>query len=110
MVIPHERRVTRQHARRVASLSSDYLISNLKFSLDREPDNSVAADTLAKYDDQDPNAALVTTLAQEKEFNPFFRLQSPSIIARLQETFPDVGDEPDPRTVFLKLRELRNQW
>ena len=88
----------------------DYLINNLKFSLDREPDNKAAADTLAKYDDQDPNAALVTTLAQEKEFNPFFRLQSPSIIARLQEIFPDVGDDPEPRTVFLKLRELRNQW
>ena len=50
------------------------------------------------------------TLAQEKEFNTFFRLQSPSVIARLQESFPDLSDDPDPRTVFLKLRELRNQW
>jgi len=37
-------------------------------------------------------------------------LTSPSVIARLQESFPDIGDDPDPRTVFLKLRELRNQW
>lgn len=88
----------------------DYLINNLKFTLDREPDNTAAADTIAKYEDQDPGAALVTTLAQEREFNTFFRLQSPSVIARLRESCPDIGDDPDPRTVFLKLRELRNRW
>ncbi|MFQ6005960.1 MAG: hydroxyacylglutathione hydrolase [Woeseia sp.] len=88
----------------------DYLINNLKFTLDREPDNTVAADMIAKYEDQDPSDALVTTLAQEKQFNTFFRLQSPTVIARLREQFPEIGDDPDPRTVFLKLRELRNRW
>jgi hydroxyacylglutathione hydrolase len=62
------------------------------------------------YEDQDPADALVTTLAQEREMNTFFRLDSPSVIARLKEDFPDIGDDPDPRTVFLKLRELRNSW
>ncbi|MDH3749208.1 MAG: hydroxyacylglutathione hydrolase, partial [Gammaproteobacteria bacterium] len=56
------------------------------------------------------NDALVTTLAQEREVNTFFRLDSPSVIARLQEQFPEIGDNPDARTVFLKLRELRNAW
>ena len=88
----------------------DYLINNLEFTLDREPDNRTAADMIAKYQGQDPNDALVTSLAQEREFNTFFRLQSLSVIARLQETYPDIGDNPEPRTVFLKLRELRNQW
>jgi hydroxyacylglutathione hydrolase len=37
-------------------------------------------------------------------------LSSPSVIARLRETFPDLPDKPDQRTVFLKLRELRNSW
>ena len=37
-------------------------------------------------------------------------LQSPSVIARLREAFPDLPDDPDPKTVFLKLRELRNSW
>ena len=88
----------------------DYLINNLEFTVDREPDNKTAADMIAKYQGQDTDDALVTSLAQEREFNTFFRLQSPSVIARLQETYPDIGDNPDPRTVFLKLRELRNQW
>ena len=88
----------------------DYLINNLEFTLDREPDNTAARALLDQYRDQDPANALVTTLTQEKEINTFFRLDSPSVIARLQEQFPDIGDSPDARAVFLKLRELRNSW
>ena len=88
----------------------DYLINNLQFTIDREPDNDTAKQMLADYESQDPDDALVTTLAQEREVNTFFRLDSPSVIARLQEQFPEIGDQPDARTVFLKLRELRNSW
>jgi hydroxyacylglutathione hydrolase len=88
----------------------DYLINNLQFTLDREPDNTVAEQMIRDYENQDPADALVTTLAQEREMNTFFRLDSPSVIARLAEDFPEIGDKPDPRTVFLKLRELRNSW
>ena len=59
---------------------------------------------------QDPNAAYVSTLDVEMQVNTFFRLSSPSVIARLRESFPDLPDQPDPRTVFVKLRELRNGW
>ncbi len=88
----------------------DYLINNLRFTLDREPDNDAAQRMLAEYEDQDPDDALVTTLSQEREINTFFRLQSPSVIAQLADAFPEIGDNPDPKTVFLKLRELRNAW
>ncbi|MDJ0947465.1 MAG: hydroxyacylglutathione hydrolase [Alphaproteobacteria bacterium] len=88
----------------------DYIANNLRFTLDREPDNSRAADLLDDVTDQDPDAALVTTLALEKEINTFFRLHSPTVIARLREAFPDLPDAPDAKTVFLKLRELRNSW
>jgi hydroxyacylglutathione hydrolase len=53
---------------------------------------------------------MVTNLALEKEINTFFRLRSPTVIARLRESFPDLPEHPDARTVFLKLRELRNSW
>jgi hydroxyacylglutathione hydrolase len=88
----------------------DYIVNNLQFTLDREPDNDAAKALLDKIGDQDPDDAMVSTLAIEKEINTFFRLRSPSVIARLRESFPDLPDEPDPRTVFLKLRELRNNW
>lgn len=88
----------------------DYLANNLEFTLDREPDNERARRVLGEVHDQDPNAALVSTLAMEKEINTFFRLQNPTVIARLQEAFPDLPEQPEAETVFLKLRELRNSW
>lgn len=88
----------------------DYLLNNLAFTLDREPDNAVAQQMLRVYENQDPADALVTSMAQEREINAFFRLQSPSIVAKLAEEFPEMGDSPDPGAVFLKLRELRNSW
>ena len=88
----------------------DYIANNLAFTLDREPDNARAPGLLKEVADQDPAAALVSTLALEKEINTFFRLHSPSVIARLREAFPDLPDEPGEKTVFLKLRELRNSW
>ena len=53
---------------------------------------------------------MITTLADEKQFNAFFRLGSPSLIAALRERFPDLPEQPDAKTVFVKLRELRNSW
>ena len=88
----------------------DYIANNLAFTLDREPDNARARTLLGEVTDQDPSAALVTTLALEKEVNAFFRLHSPSVIATLKQSFPEIGDSPDAKTVFLKLRELRNDW
>ena len=88
----------------------DYIENNLKFTLNREPDNRRAAKLLDEVGGQNPDAPLVSTLALEKEINTFFRLHSPSVIARLREAFPDLPEAPDPQTVFLKLRELRNTW
>jgi len=88
----------------------DYIANNLRFTLDREPDNKAAALLLKDAEKQDSNHPIVTTLGREKEFNTFFRLHSPSVIKRLREAFPDLPEKPDPKTVFLKLRELRNKW
>jgi hydroxyacylglutathione hydrolase len=88
----------------------DYIVNNLNFTLDREPDNERAKSLKMELEGQDTNNALVTTLALEKEINTFFRLHNPSVIARLREAFHDLPENPDEKTVFLKLRELRNDW
>ena len=88
----------------------DYIENNLKFTLAREPDNAAAKALLPQVAGHDPQRSIVTTLKQEKQFNTFFRLTSPSVIAKLREAFPDLPERPDRRTVFLKLRELRNSW
>ena len=88
----------------------DYIENNLRFTLDREPDNRRAKQLMSEVGGQDTHDALVTTLSLEKEINTFFRLQNPSVIAKLREAFPDLPDDLDDKTVFLKLRELRNSW
>ena len=88
----------------------DYLESNLRFTLSREPGNRDAEALLATAKTQDPAQAMVTTLAREKRINTFFRLQNPQVIAKLREHFPELDESPDDKTVFLKLRELRNSW
>ena len=88
----------------------DYVEHNLRFTLNREPDNGRAQETLERLQGQDLNRAYVSTLGVEREINTFFRLTTPTVIAKLREAFPDLPDNPDPRTVFLKLRELRNRW
>ena len=88
----------------------DYIETNLKFSLAREPDNAAAKALLPAVAGHDPATSIVTTLGEEKQHNPFFRLSSASVIAHLRESFPDLGEQPDAKTVFMKLRELRNVW
>ncbi len=88
----------------------DYIENNLRFTLDREPDNANAREMLARVAGQDPTKAYVSTLDIERQINTFFRLGNPTVIARLREAFPDLPEKPDQRTVFLKLRELRNKW
>jgi hydroxyacylglutathione hydrolase len=88
----------------------DYIANNLRFTLDREPDNAKAKSLLPAMETQDAARPLVTNLALEQEINTFFRLTSPTVIKRLRDAFPDLPDHPDPKTVFLKLRELRNKW
>ena len=88
----------------------DYIANNLEFTLDREPDNARAAALLPEAKQQDPHAPRVTTIGLEKEINTFFRLHSPSVIKRLRESFPDLSENPEPKEVFVKLRELRNSW
>ena len=88
----------------------DYITNNLEFTLDREPDNEKAKKLMGEVAGQNLDSALVSTLGLEKEINTFFRLHSPSVIAKLREEFRDMPENPDPETVFVNLRTLRNSW
>jgi hydroxyacylglutathione hydrolase len=88
----------------------DYIENNLKFTLAREPDNAAAQEWLSKLEGLDPITTPVTTLGEEKRFNTFMRLDSASMIATLRKSFPELPAKVDAKTVFTKLRELRNSW
>ena len=101
---------------RVLDYKSDMLLVNNRTTIEmkRPYDQGSAVDLspslLPEMERQDTNKPLVTSLGLEKEINTFFRLSSPSVIRRLREAFPDLPEHPDHKTVFLKLRELRNKW
>ncbi|TWO64999.1 hydroxyacylglutathione hydrolase [Caenimonas sedimenti] len=88
----------------------DYIENNLRFTLAREPGNEAAQALLPQVVGHDPAQSIVTTLAEEKRINTFMRLDSPKVIAALREKFPDLPEQPDAKTVFTRLRELRNSW
>ncbi|MFI4869475.1 MAG: hydroxyacylglutathione hydrolase C-terminal domain-containing protein [Steroidobacterales bacterium] len=88
----------------------EYLLRNLDFTLDREPSNAAARDLLRRCDQLAADAMPVTTLAEERQFNVFFRLDNPEVIAELRRVRSDWSADPAPRDVFLALRELRNRW
>ena len=88
----------------------EYLLRNLDFTLDREPSNAAARETLVRCATTAPEAIPVMTLGQERQFNVFFRLDNPEVIAELRSVRSDWSSDPGPREVFLALRELRNRW
>jgi hydroxyacylglutathione hydrolase len=88
----------------------EYLLRNLDFTLDREPSNAAAQAMLQQCAQLAAEAMPVTTLAQERQFNVFFRLDSPEVIAGLHRVRSDWHSDPGPRELFLALRELRNRW
>jgi hydroxyacylglutathione hydrolase len=88
----------------------DYIINNLRFTLDREPRNSRAAQLLNEVMDQDPSKPLVTTMGLEKQVNCFLRLDNPEIIKNIYPSVEGFPQSPKAKDVFLALRELRNHW
>jgi hydroxyacylglutathione hydrolase len=84
----------------------DYLAHNLGFSLDREPENQIAQSTLRDWKATD---SVRMTLAQERLFNPFLRLDAAGVVEGLKEAFPK-RDFSSRKERFLALRELRNRW
>ena len=88
----------------------DYMATNLKFTLAREPENEAAQAMLKAVGDRDGADSPVVTLAQEKQHNTFFRLDEPKLIANLRNARPELPQSPSAKEVFTALRELRNGW
>jgi hydroxyacylglutathione hydrolase len=88
----------------------DYMLNNLGFTLNREPGNAAAVAMQQKLAGCTATTMPVMTLAEERRYNAFFRLQNPEIIAGLRPHFPDLPAMPTPRDVFVALRALRNKW
>ncbi len=83
----------------------EYLKRNLEFTLNIEKDNCDADIFLKKIQSVDMNEIFfVNNMLIERKINMFLRLKEPSIKESLNLL------ESDDKTVFFKLRELRNNW
>jgi len=83
-----------------------YMENNLRFALSREPSNQYAQDTLNQFGSVNP---LLTTIADERKYNPFFRLASEEILSGLKAADP-AAELSSIRSRFLAMRRLRNHW
>ncbi len=87
----------------------DYAVKNLGFALDRNPENSSAQKKLQEVKESHKRGEIpLSTLGEEKSYNPFFRLDSEEIFQQLQKKKSSLKHEP--REIFKALRELRNTW
>lgn len=88
----------------------DYIVNNLNFTLNREPDNAAATSLLEALNQWPEGNHFISTIATEKAVNTFFRLTSPTVVKLIKERFPELSDDPSEEDVFLKLRSLRDHW
>lgn len=87
----------------------DYIVNNLQFTLDREPNNAAAKSLLAALEQWPGDQHFISNIAMERLVNAFFRLDSAEIIRGLRMHLPD-AQSVEAESVFLALRELRNRW
>ncbi len=83
----------------------EYLKRNLEFTLNIEASNQSAKSYLEKLEGVNLNEVFfINDMKKEREINMFLRLKEAEIQKNLQ-----LQGESD-KTVFIKLRELRNKW
>jgi hydroxyacylglutathione hydrolase len=100
-VLPDETRVYFGH---------EYTEKNLRFALTLEPHNASlqAKHAWAEAQVQGGGITTPTTIASEKQTNPFLRWNSPELRATLQQRFPNLP--LDDVNVFAKTRALKDAF
>lgn len=82
----------------------DYLLRNLAFAKDREPENKDIDQAIARAKGLSTEEGVGWTLGAEKKVNPFLRLNSEEIRQRLAQ------GAANERDLFKQLRSLRDNW
>ena len=89
----------------------DYAVRNLEFCLSVDPENTAAGLGLNRHSGK---GLCLTTLGDERRYNPFFRSDDHDLQSRIRGAYPDIWDGADAQTAaertFVVLRALRNKW
>lgn len=91
----------------------DYSEKNWRFALSIEPNNTVARELLEAHANHTrENGPILTTLGEERSYNPFHRCDDPALQATVKAAHPELWREDEPANVatFRALRALRDQF
>ena len=88
----------------------EYLGRNLAFTAHVEPANRSVARYQSECAGLAPTDLPILRLADEQAINSFFRLSEPTLIEGLRRISPQLPAKPSSREVFIRLRELRDDW
>ncbi len=88
----------------------EYTEKNLQFALTVEPNNKKVAERLQRVRRLRAQgiSTVPSTMAEERETNPFLRWDSEEIRNNLRKKFPDMP--ADPVSVFARVRQLKDQF
>ena len=88
----------------------EYTEKNLQFALTVEPDNPQLADKMKRVRSLRAQSlsTVPSTMAEEKETNPFLRWDSKEIQQNLKKHFPNLP--LNPVSVFAQVRQLKDQF
>jgi hydroxyacylglutathione hydrolase len=88
----------------------EYTEKNLQFALTLEPNNKSLAEKMQRVRSLRAKgiSTVPSTMAEERETNPFLRSDSQEIQENLRKDFPNLT--LDPVSVFAKVRELKDQF
>ena len=91
-------------------IGHDYAEKNLRFAIDVEPGNEAAKSKLeeVRASISRGEEPAVTTIGEEKTYNPFLRYDVPEIVEELKSRNPEL--DTSPLGVFTELRSLRDDW
>ena len=65
-------------------------------------------DRFEKLSEVEKSDWVTSTIGEEKKYNPFMRFDDLNLINNLKKQ--DSSIKEDAESVFIKLRELRNEW
>ena len=101
MALPDDTRVFCGH---------EYTVKNLQFALTLEPSNTKVQEKLRWAQDMRAKQlpTIPSTVAEEKQLNPFVRVQNAELQANVQKQFPEIRLEPV--AVLEKTRALKDKF
>ncbi len=90
----------------------DYAVRNLEFALHLQPGHAPALEELDRS--RGDSQLRLRTLGQERQYNPFLRMDEPDLQDRLRSHHAEAWDAAAGRTdaerAFVATRALRNHW